>query len=243
MLRLEDVSAGYGAIAAVRGVSLDVADGEWVAIVGANGAGKSSLLKAITGLLPPTSGTVVFQGHRLDRLRPDQVLGRGLTLVPEGRQVFATMTVEENLDLGAYALRRDPAHVSRNRARVLQLFPVLAERRRQLGGTLSGGEQQMLAVGRALMSGPRLLALDEPSLGLAPMVVREILRVLQTLNREGMGVLLVEQDIGALADASRGYVLQNGRVVLSGKGPELLDRRQLLNSYLGSADSGAKAAR
>ncbi len=242
MLRCEDVSAGYGAIAAVRGVSLEVADGGWVAIVGANGAGKSSLLKAITGLLPPTGGSVLFRGERLNGFRADQVVRRGLTLVPEGRQLFASMTVEENLDLGAYAIRHDPARVARNRARTLELFPVLAERRRQLAGTLSGGEQQMLAVGRALMSDPKLLALDEPSLGLAPMVVREILRVLQTLNREGMGLLLVEQDVGALAHASRSYVLQNGQVVLAGGGPELLGRRELLNSYLGSATAGREAA-
>jgi branched-chain amino acid transport system ATP-binding protein len=234
MLRLDSLSAGYGAIAAVRSVSLEVDEGEWVAIVGANGAGKSSLLKAITGLLPTTGGEIRFRGERLNGCSPDQVVRRGLTLVPEGRQIFSTMTVADNLELGAYCLRRHPKVVERNRARVLDLFPVLAERRLQVAGTLSGGEQQMLAIGRALMSEPKLLALDEPSLGLAPLVVREILGVLFTLNRQGIGLLLVEQDIGALAHASRSYVLQNGRVVLSGPGRELLDRRQLLDSYLGN---------
>lgn len=235
MLRVEALSAKYGAIEALRGINLEVAEGEWVAIVGANGAGKSTLLKALTGLLPASGGAVVFRGQRLNGFPPDQVVRRGLTLVPEGRQLFPTMTVAENLELGAYTLRHSPQRVAENRAFVFRLFPRLQERQHQLAGTLSGGEQQMLAIGRALMSEPKLLALDEPSLGLAPLVVREILDVLRTLNGKGMGLLLVEQEIAALAHARRSYVLQNGRVVLAGEGRELLAKRQLLHTYLGGA--------
>ena len=233
MLRLERVSAAYGRIQALRGVSLEVPAGSVVALLGANGAGKTTTLRVISGLLRPTDGAVFFEGRRIDRLPPEVIVRLGVAHVPEGRQVFADLTVGENLILGAYA-RRDRRNVPADLERVFELFPVLRERRKQLAGTLSGGEQQMLAIGRALMARPRLLLLDEPSLGLAPMVAREIFRTVRRVNAEGTTVLLVEQDASrALQVAQTAYVLQTGQVVLWGPAAELRQNEAVRRSYLG----------
>jgi branched-chain amino acid transport system ATP-binding protein len=214
-------------------VSLAVGPGEIVALVGANGVGKTTTLRAIAGLLEPTGGEVHFGGARLDGTPPHQVVARGLILTPEGRRIFPSLTVRENLDLGGYL----PAARARRRAsldRVMALFPVLADRQRQTAGTLSGGEQQMLAIARSLMAGPRLLMLDEPSLGLAPLVVDRIFEVIQAVNRGGTPVLLVEQNVHrALALAARAYVLEQGVVALSGSGPALAAREDVRRAYLG----------
>jgi len=233
LLRLERVSAAYGRIQALRGVSLEVPAGSVVALLGANGAGKTTTLRVISGLLRPTDGAVFFEGRRIDRLPPEAIVRLGVAHVPEGRQVFADLTVGENLILGAYA-RRDRRNVPADLERVFELFPVLRERRKQLAGTLSGGEQQMLAIGRALMARPRLLLLDEPSLGLAPMVAREIFRTVRRVNAEGTTVLLVEQDASrALQVAQTAYVLQTGQVVLWGPAAELRQNEAVRRSYLG----------
>ncbi len=233
MLRLERVSAAYGRIQALRDVSLEVPAGSVVALLGANGAGKTTTLRVISGLLRPTAGAVYLDGRRIDRLPPEAIVRLGVAHVPEGRQVFADLTVGENLMLGAYA-RRDRRNIPADLERVFNLFPVLRERRKQLAGTLSGGEQQMLAIGRALMARPRLLLLDEPSLGLAPMVVREIFRTVRRINAEGTTVLLVEQDASrALQVAQTAYVLQTGQVVLWGPAAELRQNEAVRRSYLG----------
>jgi len=233
LLRLERVSAAYGRIQALRDVSLEVPAGSVVALLGANGAGKTTTLRVISGLLRPTAGAVYFDGRRIDRLPPEAIVRLGVAHVPEGRQVFADLTVGENLILGAYA-RRDRRNISADLERVFNLFPVLRERRKQLAGTLSGGEQQMLAIGRALMARPRLLLLDEPSLGLAPMVVREIFRTIRRINADGTTVLLVEQDANrALQVAHTAYVLRTGQVVLAGPAAELRRNEALRRSYLG----------
>jgi branched-chain amino acid transport system ATP-binding protein len=233
LLQLDGIEVGYGALTAVREVSLEVNVGETVALIGSNGAGKTTTLKAITGLLPLRRGAVALDGERIDGLSPARVVGRGIAHVPEGRQLFPTMTVRENLELGAAgpdarAKRGDTLEW------VLRLFPRLAERTRQLAGTLSGGEQQMCAIGRGLMARPRLLMLDEPSLGLAPVVVKQIFEVLAQINRDGTTILLVEQNVArALGLAHRGYVLENGRVALSGSGDELLASGHIKRAYLG----------
>jgi branched-chain amino acid transport system ATP-binding protein len=233
LLRVDGIEVGYGALTAVREVSLEVNVGETVALIGSNGAGKTTTLKAITGLLPLRRGTVALDGERLDGLPPACVVGRGIAHVPEGRQLFPTMTVRENLELGAAgpdarAKRADTLEW------VFRLFPRLAERTRQLAGTLSGGEQQMCAIGRGLMARPRLLMLDEPSLGLAPVVVKQIFEVLAQINRDGTTILLVEQNVArALGLAHRGYVLENGRIALSGTGATLLASGHIKQAYLG----------
>ena len=233
LLRLEGIEVGYGALTAVREVSLEVDVGETVALIGSNGAGKTTTLKAITGLLPLRRGTVALDGERIDGLSPARVVGRGIAHVPEGRQLFPTMSVRENLELGAAgpdarARRADTLEW------VFRLFPRLAERTRQLAGTLSGGEQQMCAIGRGLMARPRLLMLDEPSLGLAPVVVKQIFEVLAQINREGTTILLVEQNVArALGLAHRGYVLENGRIALSGPRDALLASGHIKQAYLG----------
>jgi branched-chain amino acid transport system ATP-binding protein len=233
-LALDDLHAGYGDVAVLRGVSLDVAPGEIVALVGANGAGKTTTLRAVSGLLRPTGGTVRFDGERIDGRPPHEIVARGLLQVPEGRKIFPSLTVDENLALGAY--RRGPrGERPAALARVHALFPVLAGRRRQAAGTLSGGEQQMLAIGRSLMGRPRLLLLDEPSLGLAPLVVDRIFEAIRAINAEGIAVLLVEQNVQrSLAIAHRAFVLEQGRVVLAGPGRELLAREEVRTAYLGS---------
>ncbi len=234
MLRLEGVTAAYGPIVALRGVSLAVEPGTVVTLLGANGAGKTSTLRVISGLLRPQAGTVEYDGVRLDRLSPDRIVRLGIVQVPEGRQLFAQLTVRENLELGAY-LRRDRAGIRQDLERVFSYFPILAQRQRQAAGSLSGGEQQMLAIGRGLMARPRLLLLDEPSLGLAPLVTREIFRIIRTINeREGLTVLLVEQNARLALDIARkGYVLETGRVVLSDLAENLRRNEEVRRSYLG----------
>ncbi len=234
LLSLRGVEAGYGPVAALRGVDLTVGQGEIVTLIGANGAGKSTLLLAISGLVAARRGEIVLAGQRIDGLPPHRIVGLGIAQVPEGRRIFPQLTVLENLELGAFR-RRDRQGVRADRDYVFSFFPILAERRRQDGGTLSGGEQQMLAIARAIMARPRLLLLDEPSLGLAPIVIRQIFSVVRQINQEqGVSVLLVEQNANlALKTASRGYVLENGEMVLSGSAGELLNNDQVRRAYLG----------
>jgi branched-chain amino acid transport system ATP-binding protein len=233
VLALEGVAAGYGDLLAVRSVSLEVREGERVALIGANGAGKTTTLRAISGLLPVRAGSVRFRGESLAGLTPRRVVERGLAHVPEGRQVFPSLSVRENLEMGA---RTREARAGRNASfdAVFGLFPRLRERERQLAGTLSGGEQQMLAIGRALMARPRLLLLDEPSLGLAPLMVRAIFEIVETVNAGGTTILLVEQNVlRALQLCHRGYVLENGEVTLTGGREELLASVHIRRAYLG----------
>ncbi len=232
-LELRDVDAGYGDLLALRSVSLAVRAGEILSVVGANGAGKSTMLRAISGLIVPRRGEILFEGARLDRLSTRDIVERGVVQVPEGRKIFPGLTVRENLELGSYPARAR-SHRRASLDGVLALFPRLAERAGQAAGTLSGGEQQMLAIGRALMARPALLMLDEPSLGLAPKVVTEIFRIVVEINRAGTAVLLVEQNTRqALALSQRGYVLENGRVVLEGSGADLLGNEHVKRAYLG----------
>ncbi len=235
-LSVRNLESGYGKLRVLKGVSLHVRPGEIVAIIGANGAGKTTLLATIAGVLTPTSGQVVYDGQDARALTTEQLVRRGCAMVPEGRQVFAPMTVHENLLLGAYPLlrRHDGAAVEQAFAEVLALFPRLEERRGQLAGTLSGGEQQMLAIGRALMSRPKLVMLDEPSMGLAPLVTRSILRTIVELRQRGTTILLVEQNArAALGIADRGYVLETGRIMLEGSAQELLENNDVKRAYLG----------
>jgi len=232
MLAVSGVHAFYGNIEALKGVDLDVAAGEIVALIGANGAGKSTLLMTVCGQPQAARGRVLFDGRDITRRATFEIVRLGIAQVPEGRRIFPRMTVLENLQIGAVSA--DPAHLDEDLARVFQLFPILQQRRTQRGGTLSGGEQQMLAIARALMSRPRLLLLDEPSLGLAPLIVRQILGVIREINeRQNMTVLLVEQNAHhALRLAHRGYVMQTGRITLSGTGPELLADPEVQAAYL-----------
>ncbi|WP_431943726.1 ABC transporter ATP-binding protein [Micromonospora marina] len=235
LLEIEDVSLLYGRIQALHGISLTVDEGEIVALIGANGAGKSTTMRAISGIRPVASGTIKFAGEDITKLRADLRVRRGLCQAPEGRGIFPGMSVLENLDMGAYT-RRDKAGIAKDLARVLDLFPRLAERRKQAGGTLSGGEQQMLAVGRALMSRPKLLLLDEPSMGLAPMLIQQIFTIITEINQQGTTILLVEQNAQqALARAHRAYVLETGRIVKSGTGTDLLHDPSVKEAYLGVA--------
>jgi branched-chain amino acid transport system ATP-binding protein len=233
LLRVDGIEVGYGDLTAVRDVSLEVREGEAVALIGANGAGKTTTLRAVSGLLPLRRGRIEFEGQRLDGLGPAEIVARGIAHVPEGRQLFPTMTVRENLELGA---RTRAARGSRAETleRVFELFPRLRERGAQLAGTLSGGEQQMCAIGRGLMARPRLLMLDEPSLGLAPVLVKAIFEDLGRINGQGLAVLLVEQNVlRSLHLAHRGYVLENGRMTLSGPRDDLLASRHIKQAYLG----------
>ena len=234
MLKLNGVSAAYGPVAALHDVSLEVGEGQIVTILGANGAGKSSILRVISGLLRSTGGSVEFLGERIDRRSPEALVSLGISHVPEGRELFADLTVLENLQLGAY-VRRDGDGIKRDLDRMYERFPVLAQRRQQAAGSLSGGEQQMLAVARGLMSRPRLLLLDEPSLGLAPLIVREIFRIFQTINQEDkVTILLVEQNATlALSIAQHGYVLETGRVVVDDSTARLKQDETIRRSYLG----------
>jgi len=234
VLEVTGLEVRYGNVTAVKGISLEVAEGEVVAIIGPNGAGKTSTLRAITGLVPSAGGRVVFRGTDVSRWKAHRIVTLGLGHAPEGRRLFPQMTVMENLRMGAYR-RRGPAEIGRTLAQVEELFPRLAERRAQLAGTLSGGEQQMLAIGRALMAEPRLLVLDEPSFGLAPMIVREIGRIVRSINRErGVSVLLVEQNARmALGIAGRAYVMETGRVALSGPSATLAESPHVKAAYLG----------
>jgi branched-chain amino acid transport system ATP-binding protein len=236
MLRIRNLDAGYGPITVLRRVSLHVKPGEIVAIVGANGAGKTTLLHTIAGILRPRAGEITLKGSSIQEAPAERTVAMGCSLVPEGRQVFADMTVRENLLLGGHVqIRRGRRHeVSADQRRIYELFPVLSRRERQLAGTLSGGEQQMLAIGRALMARPSLLMLDEPSMGLAPLVVKDIFRIVARLGAEGTTVLLVEQNArGALQIAHRGYVLEMGTIVLQGTSEELLANRDVQRAYLG----------
>lgn len=233
MLRVTDLRVSYGAIRALKGVNLEVNEGEVVALIGANGAGKSTLLRTISGVLKPTGGDIVFEDDNIRGWSEYRIVRHGLVQVQEGRGILTRMTVLENLEMGAYC-RSDTAGIRRDMDMVLEKFPVLRQRRRQFGATLSGGEQQMLAIGRALMASPRLLMLDEPSLGLAPMLVNEIFRTIMDFKREGRTILLVEQNARkALQCADRGYVLETGDVVLTGSGEALLRSEEVQAAYLG----------
>jgi branched-chain amino acid transport system ATP-binding protein len=233
LLEVRDLDVAYGAIQALKGVSLGVASGEIVTLIGANGAGKTTLLRTISGLLPARRGEIQFGGRDLTRLPAHKIVAAGVSQVPEGRIVFANLSVRDNLDLGAYR-RRDRAGMRADLERVYTLFPRLKERERQRAGTLSGGEQQMLAIGRALMSAPQLLLMDEPSLGLAPILVREIFRTIAEINDQGMTILLVEQNAHmALGIADRGYVLETGSIVLSDTRENLLRNEEVRSAYLG----------
>ena len=235
MLEIYDLKVSYGAITALDGVSLCVPKGRIVTLLGANGSGKTTTLRAITGLETARAGRIVFAGRDLQGLPTHEIIRCGIALVPEGRRIFANLTVYENLLLGAY-FRRDQPALSRDLDLLYDTFPRLAERRNQAAGTLSGGEQQMLAVGRALMSRPQLLLLDEPSLGLAPLLVKEVFQIINLLNQRGVTILLVEQNaVAALQIAHHGYVLETGRVVLSGSGADLLTHPRLQEAYLGDA--------
>jgi branched-chain amino acid transport system ATP-binding protein len=234
ILELKNITSAYGRIKAIRDVSLKVYPGEVVSIIGANGAGKSTTLMSICGVLKPEAGEVWYDGKRIDGLASDLLPSRGLCQVPEGRRIFPRLTVEENLDMGAF-FRNDQAGIEHDKNRVFQMFPILLERRKQHGGTLSGGEQQMLAMGRALMSRPRLLLLDEPSLGLAPLIVQQIFRIIREINEtDGVTVVLVEQNANlALKSSSRGYVLETGSVVMEDDAQALLANPAIRKAYLG----------
>ena len=233
MLVLKDVNVYYGAIHAIKGISFEVNQGEIVTLIGSNGAGKSTSLKTISGLLRPKSGSITFKGDNLTRIAPQTIVAKGISQVPEGRRVFANMTVIENLELGAY-LRKDKAGIKQDMQHVYDLFPRLLERNTQISGTLSGGEQQMLAMGRALMSKPELLLLDEPSMGLAPILVNQIFSIIKEINASGTTILLVEQNAHmALSIANRAYVLETGKIVLSGDSKELAASEEVKKAYLG----------
>ena len=233
MLRIDELKVRYGGIEAVKGISFEVPEGKIVTLIGANGAGKSTTLRTIAGLIRPAEGRVRLQAEDLTGLSPDKIVSKGVTLVPEGRHVFPDLTVLENLKIGAY-LRNDKENMDHDLNWVYELFPRLKERSWQAAGTLSGGEQQMLAVGRALMSRPKLIMMDEPSLGLAPIVVRGIFDIIKEINRMGVTVLLVEQNANmALQIADIGYVLETGRITLSGPGRELMANEQVKKAYLG----------
>ena len=233
ILEIRDLVVSYGGIEAVKGISLDVEQGKIVTLIGSNGAGKSTTLKTIAGLVKAKSGSVLFDGEELLGKSTDAIVSKGVTLVPEGRRVFANLTVEENLRIGAY-LRKDSIRPDMDE--VYDLFPRLKEREWQIAGTLSGGEQQMLAVGRALMSKPKLIMMDEPSLGLAPLVVKDIFSIIRTINDRGITVLLIEQNANmALKTADRGYVMQTGSILFSGTGRELAENEEVKAAYLGKA--------
>jgi branched-chain amino acid transport system ATP-binding protein len=233
MLEIHDMVCAYGGIAALKGISLEVKAGQLVALIGANGAGKSTTLRAISGLVPPSSGSLVFEGKDMTGAKPPRVLASGIAHCPEGRRVFPHMTVEENLNMGAY-LRADSSEVAGDRERIYADFPRLAERRQQAAGTLSGGEQQMLAIGRAMMSRPRLIMFDEPSLGLAPNIVEQTFAIIRRIQAAGTTVLLVEQNaFAALGMCDHAYLLEGGRIVLSGPGTELIANEHVRKAYLG----------
>ena len=234
LLELDNVKTYYGNIRALKGISLEVAEGEIVCLIGGNGAGKSTTLMTISGVLTPVEGDVIYQGRSVVALRPDHIVQMGICQVPEGRIIFPMLTVMENLDLGAY-LRKDRDGIQEDLERVFSLFPILRERLKQLGGTLSGGEQQMLAIGRALMARPKLLLLDEPSLGLAPILVDTIFDIIRQINDMGTTILLVEQNAQlALQYSHRGYVLETGEIALADTSAHLLENNQVKKAYLGN---------
>ena len=232
ILSIQNLQVNYGGIEAVKGISFDVPEGEIVTLIGANGAGKSSTLRSISGLVKPKGGKILYKGENITGKNPTEIVSRGITLVPEGRRIFADLTVKENLRVGAY-LRKDD--ITEDMEWVFDLFPRLREREWQAGGTLSGGEQQMLAVGRALMSRPKVMMMDEPSLGLAPLVVKSIFEIIRRINKQGVTILLIEQNANmALKIADIGYVLETGRLILSGTGAELLVNEDIKKAYLGA---------
>jgi branched-chain amino acid transport system ATP-binding protein len=234
LLDVTDVHTFYGNIEALKGVSLSVDEGEIVTLIGSNGAGKSTTLRSISGLTPPREGSIKFDGTEIGEIPPQEVVGMGIALSPEGRHVFPRMTVEENLDLGAY-LRKDRDGMDRDRERVYALFPRLKERQRQKAGTMSGGEQQMLAIGRALMANPKLLLLDEPSMGIAPILVERIYETIAEINRQGTTILLVEQNANYALDVSkRGYVLETGTIALEDESAKLRTNPEVQKAYLGA---------
>lgn len=233
MLKVENLHVSYGMIDAVKGINFHVNDGEIVALIGANGAGKTTTMHTISGLLKAKEGKILLDDVDLAKVSADKIVGKGLVQVPEGRRVFTQMTVEENLQLGAY-LRKDKEAVEKDFNHVYELFPRLNERKKQLAGTLSGGEQQMLAMARALMSNPKIMLLDEPSMGLSPLLVKEIFRIIEDINKQGTTVFLVEQNAKmALEIANRAYVLENGKIVLEGTGEELMNSEDIKKAYLG----------
>jgi branched-chain amino acid transport system ATP-binding protein len=234
LLHIENLHTYYGSVQALKGINLEVEEGEIVTLIGANGAGKSTTLRTISGLIRPREGQITFGDQDITRLPAHRIVEAGISHAPEGRQIFSTLTVTENMNMGAYSLGGDTEAIEENRHRVFSLFPRLEERKNQLGGTLSGGEQQMLTIGRALMARPRLMMLDEPSLGLAPMLVKAIFDTVREINARGVTVLLVEQNArAALKVADRGYVLETGQVVLSGSAKELLQDERVRKAYLG----------
>ena len=233
MLKVSDITVGYGAITAVKGISFEVREGEIVSLIGSNGAGKSTTLRTISGLMHPKTGGIEFRGEKIDGMPGHEIVARGICHSPEGRRIFPRMSVDENLDLGAY-LRKDQAAVKESRERVLELFPRLRERITQKAGTMSGGEQQMLAVGRALMGEPKLLIMDEPSMGLAPVLVDLIFETIETIRKSGVTILLVEQNaLAALRIADYAYVLESGNLKLEGDGSKLANDPAIAKAYLG----------
>ncbi|MBO4918614.1 MAG: ABC transporter ATP-binding protein [Erysipelotrichaceae bacterium] len=233
MLKVEGLKVNYGMIEAVKGIDFEVHDGEIVALIGANGAGKTTTMHTISGLLKPSAGSITLDGKEVSRLPAHKIVELGIVQCPEGRRIFAQQTIEENLSLGAYA-RKDRKEIESDMEKVFDLFPILKERRKQLAGTLSGGEQQMLAMARALMAKPKIMLLDEPSMGLSPLLVKEIFYIIKDINRQGVTVLLVEQNAKmALGIANRAYVLESGKISLSGTGEELLNSDSVKKAYLG----------
>lgn len=234
MLKIDNLHVYYGGIHALKGISLEVPEGKIVTLIGANGAGKSTTLRAISSLVPSTSGQIIFNDEEITNLKTTEVVKKGITLVPEGRRVFPNLTVLENLKMGAY-LRNDLQAIKEDIKHVFQLFPRLEERQWQFAGTLSGGEQQMLAIGRALLSRPKLMMMDEPSLGLAPLLVKDVFEIIKQIHKEGMTILLIEQNAhAALQIADYGYVLETGSIVLEGPGQELAKNEQVKKAYLGN---------
>lgn len=233
MLKIEDLEVSYGAVQALRGISMEVNDGEIVSLIGANGAGKTTTLHAITGLVPIKSGSVIYDGHDLRKTDPSRIVTMGLAHVPEGRQVFTRMTVAENLAMGAY-FRKDKKAIAEDLERVYARFPRLKERAKQLAGTLSGGEQQMLAIGRGIMAKPKLMMLDEPSLGLAPVIVTQVFDIIKEINKEGMSIMLIEQNAQKVLEfCDQAYIMQVGKVAISGRGRDLLEDNAVAAAYLG----------
>ena len=233
MLQIQDLTVRYGGITAVDGITMDIKEHETVALIGANGAGKTTTLHAVSGLLKAAGGSIVFDGTDITKIPAEQIVSRGVIQVPEGRQVFAKLTIEENLRLGAY-LQKDTAKIKENYEKAMTLFPILRERRKQAAGTLSGGEQQMLAIGRALMGNPRLLLLDEPSMGLSPLMTQQVFDVLSELKAGGMTILLVEQNAyEALTLSDRAYIMESGNITLEGRSSELIDDPRVKDAYLG----------
>ena len=233
MLEIKDIEVYYGMIQAIKGISFEVNEGEVIALIGANGAGKTTTLHTITGLLSPKKGSVIFEGKDITKVPAHKIVSLGIAHVPEGRHIFPDMTVAENLEMGAY-IRNDKDGIQKSTKEVFERFPRLKERRKQLAGTLSGGEQQMLAVGRALMSNPKIILMDEPSMGLSPLLVKEIFHIIQEVHKQGITVLLVEQNAKmALSIADRAYVLETGRISMSGDAKELLNDEKVKKAYLG----------